>query len=304
MLVSDCGLIGGTVLLLAENILRAINYIEENLQNPLTLDMIAEHSHFSKFHFHRMFRAVTGKTVSEYIWKRRLTLGIERLLLPGGSITDIAQEAGFSDSASFSHAFRQYFHLTPSEYRKAPQILPVTQRLTMRHFTESEQGVMAYPETVYMPGFTVIGSRHIIFYGENREKNTAYNVGSNFFYTWREKLPCAIKRELYTGITLLPKEEDYTWYISSFEVAPDAPCPDGLEKLSFPAGYFACFRYAGLHGVELLSQNMRPLFEQIFLNWMPLQKGITIPYNLEHIPWSLCSKNYSQIELYYALQDT
>lgn len=52
---------------------KAIDFIETQLTQTLSLQLIAERACFSPYHFHRLFGAVTGTTVKEYIRKRRLS---------------------------------------------------------------------------------------------------------------------------------------------------------------------------------------------------------------------------------------
>lgn len=286
---------------LVSDMLDAIDFIEENLENRISLEDIAKRSHLSKYHFHRVFRALTGRTVSDYLWKRRLTCSLEKLIHTDCGITDIALGASFSDAASYTHAFKQYFGVAPSCYRKTPNILPVCERLQAHHFSENGKGLMMRPEIVFLPAFAAVGARHKIFYGENRIGNTAYRAGMEFYAAYRDSIMGAKDRDIYIGVTQFPKGEPYTWYFPALEVAPDAEVPDGLEKLTIPSSQCACFRYAGMHDLSKLSQNMFPLFEEVFLKWMPSMTDSYVPWNIERIPRQLCSQSFCQIELYYAL---
>jgi AraC family transcriptional regulator len=96
----------------------AMNYISSNLGSDLTLEEIAGVASFSMFHFHRIFKAVVGETVSEFTRRLRLEWAANRLLSKRGEeITQIASDCGFSSSQNFAKAFRQHFRMTPSAYR-------------------------------------------------------------------------------------------------------------------------------------------------------------------------------------------
>lgn len=98
----------------------AMNYITRNIDRELTLDEIARVASFSMFHFHRIFKAVVGETVSEFIRRIRLESAANRLLSNSHlSITDLAFECGFSSSQNFAKAFRAHFGMTPSAFRKS-----------------------------------------------------------------------------------------------------------------------------------------------------------------------------------------
>ncbi len=98
----------------------AMNFISQNIERELSLDEIAETASLSKFHFHRIFKAVVGETVAGFTRRLRLELAANRLVsAPLADITTIAIGCGFSSSQNFAKAFRQHFGTTPSEYRKS-----------------------------------------------------------------------------------------------------------------------------------------------------------------------------------------
>lgn len=101
-------------------ICRAMNFISRNIERDLSLEEIAKTVSFSKFHFHRIFKAVVGETVAGFTRRLRLESAANRLLFQQFSdITTIATDCGFSSSQNFAKAFRQHFGTTPSEYRKS-----------------------------------------------------------------------------------------------------------------------------------------------------------------------------------------
>lgn len=101
-----------------EMILRAIEYIEQNLKNEMHLDDIADAAYCSSFHFHRLFKQVVGDTPGNYIRKRRLTEAARELKDSDKRILDIAIEYGFESQASFSYAFKNQHFVSPGLFRK------------------------------------------------------------------------------------------------------------------------------------------------------------------------------------------
>lgn len=101
---------------------RAQDFIEENLSGPLVLEEIARAASFSPFHFHRLYTAITGETLYQFIQRIRLERAASALRWnPAVSVTAIAIDHGFSSSAVFARAFRAYFGVSASDYRKAEQ---------------------------------------------------------------------------------------------------------------------------------------------------------------------------------------
>jgi len=97
---------------------RVIDYIEINLNKDLSLQELAGVANFSPFHFHRIFSAIIGETLNDFIQRIRLEKAASKLVLnPKISITEIALEFGFSGSATFARAFKDSFKMSASEWR-------------------------------------------------------------------------------------------------------------------------------------------------------------------------------------------
>ena len=102
---------------------RVLQYIEANLAKDIALLEVAEVSCFSVYHFHRIFTAIIGETVHDYIVRRRLERAANCLIFKTDlSITQVALENGFSSSANFSKAVKLYFGFSPSEIRNPDKI--------------------------------------------------------------------------------------------------------------------------------------------------------------------------------------
>jgi AraC family transcriptional regulator len=101
---------------------RVLDHLRRNLDRPVSLDELAEVACFSKFHFHRIFSAVSGETVNECTNRLRIEKAARLLRLSRRTLTDIALECGFSSPAAFSRAFRLAYDTTPSQFRKTGEI--------------------------------------------------------------------------------------------------------------------------------------------------------------------------------------
>lgn len=95
-----------------------IYWIDNNLDNPLTLNHVTKKSGYSKWHLQRMFKNATGQTLGSYIRKRRLTKAAVTLRLTNKAIIDIALQYHFDSQQSFSKAFKNLFKQTPNNYRR------------------------------------------------------------------------------------------------------------------------------------------------------------------------------------------
>lgn len=101
-----------------ERINRVTDYLRANLDESPSLEELARIACLSSFHFHRIFSAITGETVGSFARRLRLEKAARQLKYSRESITNIALGSGFSSSSTFSRSFRDYFEVSPSDYRR------------------------------------------------------------------------------------------------------------------------------------------------------------------------------------------
>ncbi len=129
-------------------ILRALRYVSENLERPLTVADVARAAHLSEFHLHRVFHATIGESVGRFITRRRLELAALRVAYePEVPITRIALESGYSSLSNFSKAFTAYFGCSPSRVREPGGAPPRVGELTARYGASfSPADLYAFPD--------------------------------------------------------------------------------------------------------------------------------------------------------------
>ncbi|MEK3661311.1 AraC family transcriptional regulator [Paenibacillus sp. FSL F4-0236] len=98
-----------------------LHFIEENIDQEINLEMLAEISNFSKYHFSRVFSAITNKTPMTYLTERRLVRAVAYLETTNKTMLDISTLCGFSSISSFNSSFRKLFKTTPREMRRSKQ---------------------------------------------------------------------------------------------------------------------------------------------------------------------------------------
>lgn len=97
---------------------KTFDYIESNLEQPMTLATLAAVANFSKFHFTRIFQSIVGETPFQFILRVRLEKAATLLLTSKNErISEIAHTCGFSDPSIFSRNFKSYFQISASQYR-------------------------------------------------------------------------------------------------------------------------------------------------------------------------------------------
>lgn len=94
----------------------SLGYINKNINEPLTIEIIAKEVGYSPFHFSRIFSFVAGVSVMEYVRKQRLQLA-RKELLNHTKILDVALNRGYESASGFSKSFRKEFGYTPISYK-------------------------------------------------------------------------------------------------------------------------------------------------------------------------------------------
>jgi len=105
---------------------RALHRIEAVIQSgePFCPKVLARDSSVHAAHLARIFVQETGKSPMEFYQQRRAQVACVRLLNPLRSITDVAMELGYSDTAHFSRVFRRYYMMSPRDFRARHGIKP------------------------------------------------------------------------------------------------------------------------------------------------------------------------------------
>ena len=100
-----------------EVIENSLLYIDKNISEPLSLESVSSHFHMSKYYFHRLFSAMMGCSLNQYILSRRLNASLTLIEKKDLSLTDIAYELNFGTPSSFTRAFKREFGIAPSSFR-------------------------------------------------------------------------------------------------------------------------------------------------------------------------------------------
>lgn len=134
---------------------RVMDFVEDHLDQELSVERLAQIANFSSFHFHRIFRAMVGEPLMQFILRLRLEKAATQLLYhPKKSITEIALDCGFSSSATFARAFKDKFQCTASTYRNQEFDQNSKNRKTDRKFDQASGNWRKAPKTysIYLAG--------------------------------------------------------------------------------------------------------------------------------------------------------
>lgn len=245
-----------------ERVFKSIDYIERNMFEPIDIHDIAGASYYSTYHFSRIFRSLVGDSPKEYLRKRRLTIAAERLVRGESSILDIALSCQFESHASFTRSFKQFFKMTPEQYREnADPFKLIYKDQFSPHMLHHLQNRLAMePEIVTRPEAKVVGIARQ-YHQEDLEIERL----------WSAFRPDVAQISNRVGDDAFGIYEEYHesgntvgfTYICSVEVADFDDVPEGMITRTIPEQLYAAFRHEG--PISYLPETLK----YIWGSWLP-----------------------------------
>jgi len=135
-----------------------VAWIEQQLDQPLTLAQVAARAGLSPYHFSRLFTARMGRSVMAHVRGRRLVRGARRLCDEADlKLVDLAFDCGFESQEAFTRAFKRVFGVSPGRFRSGFAVDPIEGQYPMTVPTAVPTPVVRLPELVALPAFDVAG---------------------------------------------------------------------------------------------------------------------------------------------------
>lgn len=225
---------------------RMQDYIEENLDQKITLSDLAQVSHFSPWYSYRLFRDHLAVTPAEYIRKLRLSRAALCLRDENCRITDVAFALGFGSVDGFTRAFFRTFGCNPSDYVKAPVpislFIPydVKYRALRKENMNMENLQSIFVQTVHKPKRLCILKRA---------------VHADNYFSYCEEVGCDVWGTLMSMKSLsgepvclwLPekyRKPNTSVYVQGVEVETDyaGVIPDGFDVIQLPEADYLMFQ--------------------------------------------------------------
>ncbi len=248
-----------------EAIQKTIQYMEEHLLEPLTVDQIAAQAHMSAFHFQRIFHLMTDVTVAEYIRRRRLTLAAHELLQGDRKIMDLAFKYGYDTPESFSKAFRRQHGITPSETRKSGATVQSYNRLVIQVHLQGAEPMKHH--IVEQEAFSITGIKQRFSYVDGQHLQGIGNMWEEAYNSGLEDRILALNDGVIPGLLgvcvdqaeIQDKQMEY-WIATTYK----GEQPEGLSTLTFPASKWVVFEVE-----EPMPQGIQRLWKRIVGEWFP-----------------------------------
>ncbi|MFC7304686.1 effector binding domain-containing protein [Streptomyces monticola] len=249
-----------------EQLNQAMEHIERNLDQRIEAAELARIAVTSEYHLRRMFSALAGMPLSEYIRRRRLTVAGAEVLAGGETLLDIAVRYGYGSGEAFARAFRAVHGVGPGEARRDGAALQAQPRMSFRLIIEGSSS-MRY-RVVDKPEFTVVGPKAripLVHEGLNQAMvDFVRGIGADTLEQL-EKLSDQEPRGIVSvSDNLDPSRAEGTELDYYHGVVTHAEAPDGLATLTVPAGTWAVFETSGP-----APQAIQYLWRDVFTQWFP-----------------------------------
>src|SRR5687767_5076223 len=127
----------------AERLERVFRWLADHLDDTIDLTRLADVACLSPYHFHRLYRAVQGETVTETVRRLRLHRAAVELITGELPMPRVARRAGYGSQEAFTRAFKAAYGVTPGRYRTSFVPMPT------KHNTEDAmETTMNYQVTI------------------------------------------------------------------------------------------------------------------------------------------------------------
>ncbi|WP_253298863.1 AraC family transcriptional regulator [Paenibacillus barcinonensis] len=248
---------------------QSIDYVEQHLHLPIEIEDIAKAAMSSKYHFQRMFHAVTGVTVTQYVRNRRLTLAAQELAGTNSKVIDVALKYGYDSPAAFTKAFQRIHGVTPLEAKKMNVKLKAFPRISFQIQVRGETE-MNY-RMVEEQGSTVCGKSVIVH--EDAYKEIPVFVEEIWKDGTHDQINEVLVRPagaLLYGYHFDFDEDGSKRYLMGAEVPDNIQVPDGFTVLHIPDQTYAVFDSHGTMTEEVeIDLSIMNIWKRIYTEWFP-----------------------------------
>ncbi|MGW4735016.1 AraC family transcriptional regulator [Streptomyces shenzhenensis] len=251
-----------------ERLNQAMGHIEDHLGGQVDVARLARIAATSEYHLRRMFSALAGMPLSEYVRRRRLTVAGAEVLAGREPLLEIAVRYGYGSGEAFARAFRAMHGVGPGEARRTGAALVSQPRLAFRLTVEGSSS-MRY-RVVDRPDFAVVGLKArvpLVHSGPNR---AIVDIVRGIAPGTLERLEKLSDQEpqgivaVCDGLDPSRAEGTELDYYQGVITSPAAPVPEGTTALLVPGGTWAVFTVSGP-----APEAIQYLWRDVFTEWFP-----------------------------------
>ena len=236
-----------------QRVLRVLQHIHDYPAEDLSLDRLADVAAMSRFHWHRVFQAMTGETCAQAVRRIRLSLAANWLTKTDTPVQTIASRAGYQNLQSFTRAFSERFGVPPATFRNSglPGLLPPTN--LRGEFT------MFSVELDNTPRKKLAAMQH---HGNYNDIGACFDQLATLATS--EKLWPDVKGMIgvhYDDPNVV--DEASLRSHAALWMSDDAAIPDSLEEVVLPESQCAILHYKGPY------QSIKVAYDYFYGDWLP-----------------------------------
>ncbi|WP_018349687.1 AraC family transcriptional regulator [Longispora albida] len=244
----------------------AMRHIEDHLTGELDAAALARIAVTSEYHFRRMFSALAGMPLSEYVRRRRLTVAGAEVLAGERTLLDIAVRYGYTSAEAFTRAFRAVHGVAPGEARRTGAVLRAQPRMSFRLVVEGSS-TMQY-RIVRKEAFTLAGRKARVPLVHEGMNPAIVDFIRSLPPSTVEEIRALSDQEpagiLQVSHGLAEGRAEGTELDYYHAVVTGRPVPDGMDTLAVPAGTWAVFTSSGE-----FPRAVQYLWRDIYTQWFP-----------------------------------
>jgi AraC family transcriptional regulator len=253
-----------------ERLNQAMEHIERHLDESVDGAGLARIATTSEHHLRRMFSALAGMPLSEYIRRRRLTVAGAEVLAGDETLLEIAVRYGYGSGEAFARAFRAMHGVGPGEARRTGAALVSQPRLTFRLTVEGSSSM--HYRVVDRPAFTVAGFKTRVPLVHSGPNQAIIDFVRGLGKQALERLGKLSDQEPHGIVAVCDDldpsraegtELDYYQAVITAASGP-AGAPAGITTLSVPSGSWAVFTTSGP-----APRAIQELWRDVFTEWFP-----------------------------------
>lgn len=245
-------------------------YIQEHIEDKLTVEKIAAHVGYSPFHFCRIFALTQNMTVKEYVRKCRLNLA-RKELNGENKILDVAISYGFATASGFTKSFHKEFGYTPTSY--IVRMMDVNDE-----FIHRIEDIIEEPQLLYKEAFKVAG------YGTQVNLSDTYN--NDLAAYWDHYEEAYLEEKMYrqlkppkhgeVGVCIPNHDSEQATYLFGVVVDDFSRMTKDMLSVTIPEGLYAVFQTPPINNVKTadtydkdpLSIAVKETWRYIFTTWI------------------------------------
>ena len=247
-----------------QRIARVIEAILTDPAAPHTVDSLASVAHLSPYHFHRIYRALTGESIAETVQRLRLAQAAHRLTEANVPVSTIALDVGYESPQAFARAFRGFTGVSPSAFQTRQRQLAASGTESRAHRqtvqpddTKTAESDLPIVELSRLPPIDALCLRH---------EGPPSTIGQTF-RTLLKMLRCdgpSARDQRLIGICSGDPEEHGSFrYLAGIIPATPIEAIAPIEAVRVEGGLYAVHRLVGPHAL------IASTFRAMFGGWLP-----------------------------------